>query len=131
MPNKNKEILKNGVKLAGETLLIPGSSLLLDGKIKYGMFHAGIGILAKMTLGIPGVILVAANSFCLSLTKKNLVSAIFGSNDYRNIKLIDRVNLNIDKGLSLKEIQEDVFEDVEDIYMEVKTKQQPEEKKSK
>lgn len=124
MQNKNKEILKNGMKLAGEILLIPGSSLLLDGQIKYGVLHAGVGIFAKMTFGLPGFLLIAANSFTLSLTQKNLASVIFNSSDYRDIKLMDRVNIGIDKGLTLKEIQEDVSEDVEDIYLETITEQQ-------
>ena len=33
MIKQNKETLKKGVKVAGEVLVIPGSSLLLDGNI--------------------------------------------------------------------------------------------------
>lgn len=61
----------NGVKLVGETLL-PGTSLLLDGKFVNGAAHAAAGIGARLALGPLGVVLVCADSFSKSVTDKFL-----------------------------------------------------------
>jgi hypothetical protein len=67
-----KNVVENGVKLVGETLL-PGTSLMLDGDIKGGLGHAVVGILARMALGPIGLVAVAADSYAKSVTGKGLL----------------------------------------------------------
>lgn len=62
----------NAVKLLGETL-IPGASLMMDGKIVAGAVHTILGTLAKAALGPAGLALVIANSYAQSSTGKNLL----------------------------------------------------------
>jgi|GEM_PF-622042 len=63
--------LVNGAKLVGETML-PGASLLLDGKFVNGAAHAAAGIGARIALGPLGVALICADSFSKSVTDKFL-----------------------------------------------------------
>ncbi len=65
-------IALRGVKLAGEALVAPGSSLILDGKIVAGGAHLIGGLLARAALGPLGWILVAANSYTKSVTGNHL-----------------------------------------------------------
>ena len=62
-------VLKNGVKIIGETLL-PGASLLLDGNVPNGALHAVAGIGARMVLGPIGLLLVAVDSYSKSVSEK-------------------------------------------------------------
>jgi len=62
-------VISNGAKLVGETLL-PGASLLMDGKFVNGVAHTAIGLGAKMALGPIGLLLVCADSFSKSTTDK-------------------------------------------------------------
>jgi hypothetical protein len=64
-------MLVNGVKLAGETVL-PGASLLLDGKVANGLVHTLLGFGARAALGPVGLLIVAADSFSKSVTDKHL-----------------------------------------------------------
>lgn len=64
--------IENAVKLVGEALL-PGASLLIDGKILQGGAHAVVGTVARMALGPLGLLLVAANSYSTSSTGKSLL----------------------------------------------------------
>lgn len=125
MSNKNAKILKNGVKLSGEMLLIPGSSLLLDGNVKSGLFHAGAGILAKIILGVPGFLLVAANSYSLSCTGKGLLANLSGSKNPRDITLCKKIERDIAAGQTFEEIKEGLNEDIEDICEEIGAASQP------
>jgi hypothetical protein len=131
MDKKDKNVLKNGIKLTAEMLLSPGSSLLIDGKIKSGLLHVGVGIAAKMALGVPGCLFVAANSFSKSLTGKNLIATVCGTKDSRVVTLVDKVKKNVEQGMTLNETQEDILEDVEDLYMEATVDQQPGQKESR
>ncbi|MDO9025987.1 DUF6072 family protein [Zwartia sp.] len=63
--------LVNGAKLVGESML-PGASLLLDGKFVNGAAHAAAGIGARIALGPIGVALICADSFSKSVTDKFL-----------------------------------------------------------
>jgi hypothetical protein len=69
---KSDATVANAVKLAGEGLIAPGTSLLLDGDFKMGGVHVVAGLAAKALLGPIGWLLVAANSFSSSTTGKNL-----------------------------------------------------------
>lgn len=115
---KTKNMIVNGAKIAGETLAIPGTSLLLDGKIKPGMLHVGAGLVAGALLGTPAVLAVAANSFSTSVTGKSLLSNLLGSDKTSSVNLDKRVNDGVEEGMTLEEIQETVAEDVEDIYLQ-------------
>jgi len=62
----------NAVKLVGEAVL-PGASLLMDGKVAHGGAHMIAGVLAKALLGPVGLVLVIANSYASSTTGQNLL----------------------------------------------------------
>lgn len=64
-------ILVNGAKLVGEAIL-PGASLLLDGKFINGAAHSVAGLGARAALGPIGVALICADSFSKSVTDKFL-----------------------------------------------------------
>lgn len=63
--------LTNGVKLVGEAIL-PGTSLLMDGKFGEGAGHVIVGLGARIVLGPIGALIVAADSFSKSVADKNL-----------------------------------------------------------
>jgi hypothetical protein len=65
------DILSNGVKLVGESIL-PGASLLMDGKFINGAAHSVLGLGARAALGPIGVALICADSFSKSVTDKFL-----------------------------------------------------------
>ena len=71
MKNEDLRTITNGVKLIGEAIL-PGTSLLMDGKFSDGAAHAVVGIGARVAFGPIGALLVAADSFSKSVTDKNL-----------------------------------------------------------
>ena len=93
----------------------------MDKKVKQGMLHLGSGILAAMTLGPVGVLLVKANSLSLSLGGKNLLETLLGNDDPRAHTLTEMVKTGMEKGLTLDEIQESLLEDAEDLYAEAST----------
>ncbi|MCM0036040.1 MAG: hypothetical protein NBV66_09655 [Burkholderiaceae bacterium] len=64
-------VLANGAKIFGETIL-PGASLLLDGKFVNGAAHSVIGLGARAALGPIGLLLVCADSFSKSVSDKFL-----------------------------------------------------------
>jgi hypothetical protein len=114
--------VERGLRVAAEMLLLPGSSLLLDGKLQPGLLHVGAGVAAGFVLGVPAALLVAANSISLSFTGRNLASALLGSPGPRDLTLAAKVRHGIEDGLSAEEIQETVREDVEDVYAEATSK---------
>lgn len=120
------ETLHRGVKIAGEALLTPGSSLLVDGQYKKGLAHVGGGILAGLVLGPIGPLLVAANSYCQSVGGRNLIETFTQPKDLRDETLTRKVSRAVDEGVTLEELQQDVAEDVEDLYAEKQAKVKPE-----
>jgi len=66
---------QNAIKLAGEALM-PGASLLMDGKIVHGGAHLLAGAVAKAFLGPVGIAVVIANSYSNSTTGKNLLEQL-------------------------------------------------------
>src|SRR5213075_382483 len=44
-------LLVNGVKVLGEVAVVPGASLIVDGQVKSGIFHAAGGLLGLAILG--------------------------------------------------------------------------------
>jgi hypothetical protein len=69
--NDDLRTITNGVKLVGEAIL-PGTSLLMDGKFSEGAAHAVVGIGARLAFGPIGALVVAADSFSKSVNDKNL-----------------------------------------------------------
>ena len=73
--NKTKKV-ETGVKLVGEVAFVPGASLLMDGNIKSGMLHVVAGLAARSVFGLPGLLVVAANSYSTSTTGRSLIENI-------------------------------------------------------
>ena len=65
------EVICRSAKIAGEALVAPGSSLILDGNLRSGGAHLVGGLLARWALGPVGWFLVAANSYSNSITGKH------------------------------------------------------------
>ncbi|ETX06970.1 DUF6072 family protein [Candidatus Entotheonella palauensis] len=118
MAEQNDDVVNRSIKLLGESLLTPGFSLLLDGQIKQGTLHTGLGLLARVALGIPGAFLVAANSYSVSTTGKSLYVNLFNPKDVKDYNIKDAVKQDVAAGRSLDEINARVAEDIEDIYEE-------------
>src|SRR5215471_6248723 len=66
------DTISNAVKLIGELAIVPGTSQFLDGNITSGAVHAALGLAAGALLGIPGIILIAANSYSQSVSQQSL-----------------------------------------------------------
>jgi hypothetical protein len=76
-PDKpQKAVLFNGVKLASEALVAPGTSLALNGHVAAGLGHLGGAHVAKALLGPVGWLLVAANSYSLATNGNCLLSEV-------------------------------------------------------
>lgn len=71
--------VQNGIRLLGETVVMPGASLILDGKIGEGAIHAVLGLAAKALLGPPVWMLIAANSYSKCVSGRNLYEHVMGS----------------------------------------------------
>jgi hypothetical protein len=69
------EPLRTGLQFASE-VVIPGGSNLISGNWKTGLIHAGLGILAGTMFGLPGAIMVAANSFTKAQTGRHLYESL-------------------------------------------------------
>ena len=67
----NTTRLTNAARLVGESVL-PGASLLMDGKLGNGAVHALIGFGARALAGPAGIVLVAADSYSKSVSGKYL-----------------------------------------------------------
>lgn len=113
-----RRIVERGIKIAGEALVAPGLSLILDGKLGAGALHAIAGLAAATVLGPPGYILLAANSYARSVTGRNLPSAL-SPPDPRAEPLPRRVRHEMTSGLTLEEIKDGITEDVEDLFSEL------------
>jgi hypothetical protein len=68
----SENLLANGVKLVGEVAVLPGSGLLLEGKVVSGLVHTGSAILAGALIGPIGWALVVLDSYSESVTGKHL-----------------------------------------------------------
>lgn len=58
--------------LFGSEYLLPGGSNLIQGDIKQGGLHVALGFLAKAAFGVPGLLVVSANSFTKAVTGRHL-----------------------------------------------------------
>jgi Family of unknown function (DUF6072) len=64
-------VIGRGLKILGETM-VPGASLVLDGKILPGAAHLVGGLVARWAFGPVGWLLIAANSYSKSVTGRSL-----------------------------------------------------------
>ena len=69
------ELLTQATKLCGEAL-VPGFSLFCDRRLQPGALHLVAGVAANAVIGIPGWLLVGANSFSLSATGRSLLENV-------------------------------------------------------
>lgn len=69
--------INNAVKLAGE-VIVPGGSNLIGGDIKTGAIHAALGLVAGAFFGLPGLLLVKANSYSHAVTGRGLTDHLAG-----------------------------------------------------
>lgn len=126
--SNEKSLLAEGLKVAAELLIVPGSSLLAQSNFKSGLIHAGVGLVAKLAFGAPAVLLTAANSYHTARTGESLLSRVLGAKssgcaagadgDPRDVSLRRKVYGETAQGVSLDVIKEGVAEDVEDLYNE-------------
>jgi Family of unknown function (DUF6072) len=72
MENDAMVPLNTGVKFASE-VLIPGGSNLVKGDFVTGAIHAVLGLAARAMFGLPGLLIVSANSFSKATTGRNLM----------------------------------------------------------
>jgi hypothetical protein len=70
-------VVGRGIKILGESV-VPGASLVLDGKILPGAAHLVGGLLARWAFGPVGWLLVAANSYSKSVTGRSLPEHLEG-----------------------------------------------------
>lgn len=68
----------NGVKIISDVAVLPGSSLLVEGKILEGSAHAIVGHVAMRLIGPVGWVLVAANSYSKSSSGLGLYEHVSG-----------------------------------------------------
>ena len=68
-----KPVLKGALSLVADTIIVPGTSLLVGGQYKAGALHAVAGIAARVIIGPIGWLAVAANSVSKSTTGKYIV----------------------------------------------------------
>jgi len=136
--NNNTNVLIEGLKVAAEFLVLPGTSLLAQNDYKRGLLHAGVGIAARVALKPPAVALTAvaltaANSYCTARTGQGLLPALLAmtpnannavsdNQDARSEGLRQKVYDDASQGVPLDTIKESVAEDVEDLYHEAMAK---------
>lgn len=75
--NDLKKVVTNGVRLAGDTLVVPGTSLILDGQLGHGVARVAAGLAARAVLGPIGWFAIAADSYAKSSTGTSLVGRIW------------------------------------------------------
>lgn len=80
-PLGGDEVVGRAVKIAGEALVAPGASLILDGKLGSGAMHVVGGMLARWAFGPVGWLLVAADSYTRSVHGKGIVAALRSDGD--------------------------------------------------
>ncbi|HSK79626.1 MAG TPA: DUF6072 family protein [Thermoanaerobaculia bacterium] len=68
-------VIGRGIKILGEAV-VPGASLVLDGKLLPGAAHLVGGLVARWAFGPVGWLLVAANSYSKSVTGRNLTEHV-------------------------------------------------------
>lgn len=75
METETKDAVKLGVSFAGEAL-VPGGSNLLKGDFVQGGLHLAAGLAARTVFGLPGLVLVSANSIVKATTGRHLTEHV-------------------------------------------------------
>ena len=63
--------VKQSVSFISEAIL-PGGSNLIQGDVKEGLAHTALGFAAKLVFGLPGLLVVSADSFTKATTGRHL-----------------------------------------------------------
>ena len=77
--NNLTSVLTNGVRLAGDTLVAPGTSLILDGQLGAGVARVAVGFAARAALGPIGWLAVAADAYAKTTTGRGLLDRLSSS----------------------------------------------------
>jgi hypothetical protein len=117
-PSNEKKAVTNAVKVAGELFIMPGTSLIMEGKVGSGLLHAGAAWVLRAVVWKPLALLAIANSLSKSITGEGILSSNKKEPDARKSTLDDRVRQHVAEGMTMEEIQETVREDVEDLVLE-------------
>jgi len=64
--------IKKSVLFASE-YVVPGGSNLVKGDLKQAGLHAALGFVAKAFFGLPGLLLISANSYTKAVTGRSLL----------------------------------------------------------
>lgn len=72
---ENVQTVKTGLQFVSEAV-IPGGSNLVNGDLKQAAIHAVLGIIAGSVFGLPGALLIAANSFTKATTGHHIYEAL-------------------------------------------------------
>jgi hypothetical protein len=80
---KNSQVLPNAIRLAGDVMFLPGTSLIVDGDLRGGGTRALLGVAAGAMLGPIGWLAVAADSYTKSTTGVGLLERIREKRDER------------------------------------------------
>lgn len=73
--DNSMETVKTGLQFSSEVLL-PGGSNLIKGDLVQGGLHAVLGLAAGAIFGLPGLLLIKANSFTKAKTGQHLYEHI-------------------------------------------------------
>lgn len=79
-PNQTNTVVSNGVRLIGDTLIAPGTSQVLDGKVGSGLARFAVGLAARAVLGPIGWVAIGLDSYSKSTTGKGLLERISNRN---------------------------------------------------
>lgn len=71
------KVVTNGIRLAGDTLVVPGASLILDGQIGPGIARVAAGVAARVVFGPIGWLAVAADSYAKTTTGTGLAERLW------------------------------------------------------
>jgi hypothetical protein len=72
MAEEPARVLTNALKFAGETMILPWSSLVWEGRLGSGVLHTLAAVVAGGVLGPIGTMLVMANSYSKSVNDQHL-----------------------------------------------------------
>lgn len=74
--NQANQTISNGLRLAGDTLIAPGMSQVLDGNVGAGVGRFLVAVAARAVLGPIGWLAVGLDSYAKSTTGRGLVERV-------------------------------------------------------
>lgn len=75
-PTDIGKVLANGIRLVGDTLIAPGSSHILEGKVGSGLGRFAIAAAARAVLGPIGWLVVGLDSYAKTTTGRGLLDRV-------------------------------------------------------